>query len=195
MELSFIDPKLIRRIENSPKEKDLLRNSLGKGTFRILDATAGLCRDSLRMSYWGHKVWACERDVELGKMLESSLAEARAHEFYQDWIERLSFYPGATESFLKENPEITFDIVVIDSMFPDEKRKGLPKKNIQELKALVSDDSDNAAELLTFCHDFAWKQKPKKILVKRPLKAPALDRFRVSHSFEGRSHRWDLYLP
>ena len=195
MQLSFLDPQLMKRLENSPREKDYLRNALGKGKFRILDATAGLCRDSLRMAFWGHEVCACERDSKLSQLLVTAYTEALADDFYAPWLNRLKIHALSTEAFLAANPHETFDIVVVDSMFPDEKRKGLPKKNIQELKLLVEDDSDNAAELLNFLYDFKWEKKPKKILVKRPLKAPPFPTHKASMAYKGRSHRWDLYLP
>lgn len=195
MELSFLDPKLINRIERSPREKDLMRDALGKQkNLRILDATAGFCRDSLRMAYWGHIVTACERDSTLSQMLLKAYEEAKTDAFYTAWIARLTLHPESTESYLSKNPNAVFDIVVIDAMFPDEKRKGLPRKDLQEIKALVEDDSDNAEELLRFCYGFAWKEKPKKFLVKRPLKAPSLAFKKASHEFCGRSHRWDLFL-
>ncbi len=195
MELSFVDPKLISRIERSPREKDLMRDALGKNkNMRILDATAGFCRDSLRLAYWGHTVTACERDPTLSKMLLAAYEAAQKDDFYANWISRLSIHAQPTEEFLKKNPNAVFDIVVIDAMFPDEKRKGLPRKDLQDIKALVEDDTDNAEELLRYCYEFAWKEKPKKFLVKRPLKAPALTFKKASHEFRGRSHRWDLFL-
>ncbi|MEZ4814034.1 MAG: class I SAM-dependent methyltransferase [Bdellovibrionota bacterium] len=169
MELSFLDPKLMSRIERSPREKDLMRDALGKNkNMRILDATAGFCRDALRLAYWGHTVTACERDPSLCKMLTAALEEAINDEFYSPWLNRLSFYPQSTESFLKAHPHSIFDIVVIDAMFPDEKRKGLPRKDLQDIKAIVADDSDNAEELLKFCTQFAWIEKPKRFWSNAP---------------------------
>lgn len=195
MELSFLDPKLISRIERSPREKDLMRDALGKNkNMRILDCTAGFCRDSLRLAYWGHTVTACERDPQLSKMLLAAYEEAKNNDFYSPWITRLSIHAEATESFLNKHKDAHFDVIIIDAMFPDEKRKGLPRKDLQDIKALVEDDSDNAEELLKFCLEFPWKEKPKKFLVKRPLKAPSLKIKKASHEYEGRSHRWDLFL-
>lgn len=172
-----------------------MRDALGKNkNLRILDCTAGFCRDSLRLAYWGHTVTACERDPHLSQLLVTAYEEARNDNFYKGWIDRLSIRAEATESFLKKNPNLAFDIIIIDAMFPDEKRKGLPRKDLQDIKALVEDDSDNAEELLKFCLEFPWKEKPKKFLVKRPLKAPSLKIKKASHEYRGRSHRWDLFL-
>lgn len=194
MELSFIHPQLIRRIERSPREKDLLRDALGKEkSLRILDSTAGLCRDSLRMAYWGHTVTACERNPQLAKDLLAALEEASHHDFYQEWLSRLKIIPTSTEDFLASSKE-EFDVVVIDPMFSQEKRKSaLPKKEMQELKAYLSEKNptDNAAVLLEAC----WNLGAKKILLKRPLKAPAANHRKCAHSYRGRAHRWDVYLP
>ncbi len=196
MELSFLDPTFINRIKRSPQEKDLLRTALGKTKkLKILDATAGLCRDALRMAHWGHTVCACERDPSLAQLLLQCFEEAKSDPFYSKWIQRLLVVSTSTEEFLLTHPDAAFDVVVIDAMFPDEKRKGLPKKNIQELKALLKNDKDNAEEIFSFCWKYTWALPPKKILVKRPLKAPPFKGIKASHEYKGRSHRWDLYLP
>jgi 16S rRNA (guanine1516-N2)-methyltransferase len=173
-----------------------MRDALGKNkNMRILDCTAGFCRDALRLAYWGHTVTSCERDPTLQTLLLAAFDEARKHDFYAPWIERLHFVANSTEDFLNNNKNSVYDIVLIDAMFPDEKRKGLPRKDLQDIKAILADDTDNAEELLKFCLEFPWKEKPKKILVKRPLKAPVLSIKKASHEYRGRSHRWDLYLP
>lgn len=195
MQLSLIDPQLISRIERSPREKDLMRDALGKlKNLRILDCTAGFCRDALRLAYWGHSVSSCERDPQLQNLLQKALAEAHTHDFYRPWLNRLHFFPMSTEAFLQQNKDSIFDVVIIDAMFPDEKRKGLPRKDLQDIKAIIHDDSDNAEELLQYCLEFHWKEKPKKILLKRPLKAPPIKLKKPSHEYRGRSHRWDVFL-
>ena len=196
MKLSFIDPQLVRRIEGSPREKDLLRAALGKDkSLQILDCTAGLCRDSLRMAYWGHTVTACERNPGLAQKLLEAYAEASAHEFYKPWISRLKIIPSSTEEFVSKVKKGDFDLIVIDPMFASEGRSALPKREMQELKALLEVEGaerscDNAAELL----EATWDLGAKKILLKRPLKAAPANERKCSCSYRGRAHRWDLYL-
>lgn len=189
---SFLDPTFKRRIEQSPQQKDLLRDALGdlKGKkLRILDATAGLCRDALRLAYWGHEVWACEREQKLSQEILSAFEEAEADDFYKSWIHRLNYIPKTTEEFLSGWKELPFEIIVIDPMFAIEGRKSLPKKELQLLQEKVS-DKDNAEELLNFC----WKYKAHKIILKRPLKSPPIGPRKPTHSYKGRAHRWDVYV-
>lgn len=186
--VSFLDPAFKKRIKQSITEKDLLRKALGpaKG-LKILDATAGLCRESLRMAYWGHSVWSCERSQALCEHLKAAFAEASTDEFYETWISRITFVAQSTEDFLKQYSE-NFDVIVIDPMFPEEKRKALPKKDLQFLRTLV-DSNDNSEFLLQSC----LPRATKKLLLKRPLKAATLGN--PIHSYTGRAHRWDSYAP
>jgi 16S rRNA (guanine1516-N2)-methyltransferase len=203
--LSFISDALIRRIERSPQEKDLLRAALGKAKsskgLRILDATAGLGRDALRMAYWGHLVVACERSPQISAELIKAHQEAKEHPFFSSWIERLKIIPQSTEDYLNAHKGESFDVVVIDPMFPTEKRSALPKKDIQFLMENLepSDESDNAQALLNFCWQHPWKSENFKILLKRPLKSASLlagakTPHKALHSYKGRAHKWDVYL-
>lgn len=185
--VSFLSEAFKKRIERSMHEKDLLRKALGKDkNLRILDATAGLCRETLRMAYWGHHVWACEKNRELAHHLQLAFEEARGDEFYASWISRVTFVSKATEDFLTN--EASFDVIVIDPMFSEERRKALPKKDLQFLGTLVGHD-DNSEFLLKKC----LPHVSKKLLLKRPLKASTL--LKPLHSVIGRAHRWDVYAP
>ena len=189
---SFLDPTFKRRIEQSPQQKDLLRDALGdlKGKkLRILDATAGLCRDALRLAYWGHEVWACEREKKLSQEILNALKEAQHDDFYKSWIHKLHYIPQSTEDFLNEFKGLSFEIIIIDPMFAIEGRKSLPKKELQILQEKVSNE-DNAEELLSFC----WKFKAQKIILKRPLKATYIGPRKPTHSYKGRAHRWDVFV-
>ncbi len=189
---SFLDSSFKRRIEQSPQQKDLLRDALGdlKGKkLRILDATAGLCRDALRLTYWGHEVWACEREKNLSDEIISRLEEARRDDFYKKWIYKLHYIPQSTEEFLTQWKGLGFEIIIIDPMFSIEGRTSLPKKELQLLKEKVSNE-DNAIELLNFC----WRFKAQKIVLKRPLKASFIGPRKPTHIYKGRAHRWDVYV-
>lgn len=187
---SFLEPAFVRRIERSPFERDLLRTALGREkNLRILDATAGLCKDALRLAFWGHAVTACERDPRIAEGLLVAREEASHHFFYSTWISRLKIIPQSIEDFVRDNPTEKFDLITIDPMFPSEKRSSLPQKDLQFLAESV-DCEDNASDLLNFC----WELGAKKILLKRPLKCPEIGPRKPTHQFYGRAHRWDVFV-
>ena len=191
--LTFCEAAFIRRIERSPREKDLLRAALGKGkSLKILDATAGLCRDALRLAYWGHLVTACEREPAIFCEINAAYSEALEHSFFRPWLKRLQLFSGSTEEFLAHTSD-GFDVIIIDPMFSDQGRTSLPQKDLQYLKTKAAPDED-PGELLQQCWNQCSRLGVRKILLKRPRKSPPIGPRAPTHSYMGRAHRWDVFV-
>jgi 16S rRNA (guanine1516-N2)-methyltransferase len=80
------------------------------------------------------------------------------------------------------------DVVYIDPMFPTG-RRAMERKPMRALRQLVGSDIDSG-ELLAMALNVATK----RVVVKRPRKAPALGGRAPSTSHGGRSLRYDVYL-
>ncbi len=165
-----------------------LAKAIGRETRTVLDATAGLGKDSALLAAMGFEVTALERHPILANMLDEALAAAM-HE------PAITALLGARLKFIHRDarrvlPQIghRFDCVYLDPLFPPKRKaSALAKKEIRLIRALVGDD-DDAGELLAL----ARKHAPR-VVVKRPTHAPPLADD-VNVSLGGKLVRYDLYV-
>lgn len=152
---------------------------------RILDATAGLGRDSFVLAAHGAQVLACERHPLLAAMLADGLARARAHPDTAAIAAAITLHAGAAQTQFSA----TFDVIYLDPMFPSRQKSAAVKKDLQILQYLLADaPAQDEAALLKQALAHA-----KRVVVKRPRHAPKLAELPCSGSIEGNSTRFDLY--
>jgi 16S rRNA (guanine1516-N2)-methyltransferase len=158
------------------RPEDPLLRALGRqsGVRTVIDATAGLGRDAAALALAGLEVIAIERAPALGALW----ARARLPL-------RLSFREGDARTLLRALPPP--DAVYLDPMYPEAARKSAQSKDLVMLRQLVGDDVD-APELLAIAREVA----SVRVVVKRPRKSPPLAP--PSHSWQGASTRYDLYV-
>ena len=82
------------------------------------------------------------------------------------------------------------DVVYLDPMFPARTKSAAVKKKFQLLHRLETPCA-NEDELMAA----ALAAKPRKVVVKRPIKAPVLAGVRPSHSIQGKAVRYDVIVP
>lgn len=157
---------------------------------QVVDATAGLGEDSLVMAAAGFDVVLFERDCVIAALLEDALrraahddvlgpATARMHLRCEDSIEGLQSLDHAP------------DVVFLDPMFPAKQKQAKTNKKLQLFQKLESPCSDEESLM-----EAALAAHPRKMVVKRPLKGPALAGRRPSHAIEGKTIRYDcIVLP
>ena len=78
------------------------------------------------------------------------------------------------------------DVILLDPMFPERSKSALIKKKFQLLQQLES-PCGNESDLL----EAAMAVKPRKIVIKRPLKGPYLAGIKPSYSLSGKAIRYD----
>ncbi len=150
----------------------------------VMDATAGLGRDSAVLTGLGCRVSALERQVVVHALLQD--AQWRA-----DGLCRIELLPcqSALDFWsrkLLERP----DIVYLDPMYPERGKLALAKKELQVLRALAGSDED-ADQLLAP----ALAHARRRVVVKRHPQAPWLANRKPAHSLTGERARYDVYLP
>ena len=173
----------------------------------ILDATAGMGKDAFVFASLGARVILLERSRVSAALLCDGLQRAALEEDIADIIERMTFVYGDARflgcsfaegsnladgsnhadgsTLLTETP----DIIYLDPMFPHRKKSALVKKEMLAFQSLIGDD-DDSDELLNVCLQLA----KKRVVVKRPIKAPWLDNHKPSLSMNMKKHRFDIYL-
>lgn len=152
----------------------------------IIDATAGLGGDSLKLAMIADKVIAIERNPVVFALLSSALINARSSSL--TLANKIEAHFG---NAIEQIPQLPIaDVIFMDPMFPPKrKRSALPPKSVRILRNLVGDDSDDE-ELLRVARLYA----KRRVVVKRPLHAQPLAQDHVA-LHEGKVVRYEVYLP
>jgi 16S rRNA (guanine1516-N2)-methyltransferase len=152
----------------------------------IIDATAGLAGDSLKLAMIADRVIAIERHPVVFALLVSALSTARRSSLSA--AEKIEAKYGDAIELIQQLPAA--DVIYMDPMFPPKrKRSALPPKSVRVLRDIVGDDIDED-ELLRIARQHATR----RVVVKRPLHAPPLANDHVA-LHEGKVVRYEVYLP
>lgn len=163
---------------------------LNKGaTPVVLDATAGLGRDSFVLASLGCKVILHERHPVVAALLYDGLQRAYNDTEIGAWmLENMSMIFGSSHTLLAQCQSQP-DVVYLDPMFPHREKSALVKKEMRVFQDLVGGDSD-ADDLLAFAYPLA----SKRVVVKRPDYAPFLDDKTPSMQIKTKKNRFDVYV-
>lgn len=162
-----------------------LKLSDGKNRLTAVDATAGLGEDSLLLAAAGFDVLLYERNPVIAALLLDALERATSIPELASAVARMHVIEGdSTEALplLEEAP----GVVLLDPMFPVKQKTSSAKKKLQILQRLECPCEDEQALL-----DAAISAKPRKIVIKRPVKGPYLASRKPSYSLTGKAIRYD----
>jgi 16S rRNA (guanine1516-N2)-methyltransferase len=181
------------RHRRSAGHNELLGRAVGVGRkpgLRVIDATAGLGRDSFVLADLGCHVLMCEREPLVALLLESGLARglASGDPWLGSVLAHLRLFQGDAMTLPPVEIE-TADVVYIDPMFPPRSKRAAVKKEMALFQLLLAGREDDAEALLAWC----LQQEVARVVVKRPLKAPGLAGGRPSHAIRGKTVRYDVY--
>ena len=177
---------------------------------RILDATGGFGRDAFLLADLGCRVDVCERDSAMALLFEDALARASASE--DGWLASVT-----ARMKLHRQDAQTLDlslldgveVIYLDPMFPPD-RRAAPAKEMQVLHQLLAPraseslnegerargivNEDQARETYD-SNLLAWAraQDVRRVVVKRPRRAPEIRGPSPGHSLSGKSVRFDVY--
>lgn len=155
----------------------------------VVDATAGLGRESFLLAGAGCSVISLERSLELYTALQSGLARAQQQPESAEIVQRIQLICVDAREWLAAT-EIIPDVIYLDPMFPERRKSALVKKEMRLLHQLVGTDAD--ADQLLRC---ALRKAKKRVVVKRPSGAPQLADLIPQGCIEGKRCRYDLYSP
>lgn len=154
----------------------------------VVDATAGLGEDSLLLAAAGFTVTLCERDATIAALLADALERAANEPLLAPIVSRMRLVEGDSTEVLASLPAPP-DVVYLDPMFPGRTKSAAVKKKFQLLHHLEPpcEDADTLlAAALAAC--------PRKVVVKRPVKAEPLAGARPSHAVSGKAVRYDVIV-
>ena len=157
-------------------------------TPKIVDATAGLGRDSFLLASLGAQVTMIERSKKMYTLLAQGMDRASQEgSDFQQIIGRMNLLYGDAKELL---PELSADAVLIDPMHPPRKNSALVKLELRQVRQIVGAD-DDAADLIKV----ALGSAKKRVVVKWPAKADPIEGIHAcSHQIIGKSVRYDVFM-
>lgn len=155
----------------------------------VVDATAGLGRDSLVLATLGCEVTMVERSPVAAALLADALRRAAADINTAVIAARLRLVHANAAQWLGALPPDAYpNVVYLDPMFPERGKNAAAKKDMQAFQQIIGDDEDSPALLAA-----AIKVAQNRVVVKRPRQGAAIDGVKPSASIVGQSTRFDLY--
>ncbi|MEO6698634.1 MAG: class I SAM-dependent methyltransferase [Paraperlucidibaca sp.] len=195
--VDFADAALQRRISHGHGAGEAVARACGlrKGaTPRVLDATAGLGRDSWILASLGAQVEMVERVPLVHALLADGLRRARLDLQLAATAEHMQLLADDAQAVLQAKlllpVEARPEVVYLDPMFPHRDKSAKVKKDMWAFRHVVGSDTDADALL-----DLARAVASKRVVVKRPRIAPDLNGEEPHQRMLGQSSRFDLYTP
>jgi 16S rRNA (guanine1516-N2)-methyltransferase len=184
--------KMLPRIRRGNLQSELLVKAAKikgfDGVTTVMDCTAGLGEDSILLAAAGFNVKMYERDAIIAALLRDSLQRAAEIDELKPIVARMELHEEdslVALSGLIEAPEVIY----LDPMFPSRQKSALVKKKFQMLHHLEQ-PCENGDEFL----QAALACKPRKIVIKRPLKGEFLGGRKPDYSINGKTIRYDCIV-
>lgn len=173
---------------------ELLGRAVGlgrKSPLAILDATAGLGRDSFVLADLGCEVRLCERDPLIAEMLARAIDAAIS--VSDRWLAGVASRMLLSRGDARALPRAVsgaVDVIYLDPMFPERDKSAAVKKDMALFQLVLRGTPPHDAELL----HWALAQNVARVVVKRPSRAPCLGGLAPSHEIKGKAVRYDVYV-
>lgn len=155
---------------------------------KAIDATAGMGEDSFLIAAAGYQVTLQEQNPVIAALLKDAVRRGKKNSAIKDIVNRMSVVEGESAQILRSMID-EVDLIYLDPMFPARQKSGLINKKLQLIQKLEPPCTDEH-ELF----EAAISARPKKIVVKRPLKSPYLDGKEPNYQLKGKAIRYDCYI-
>jgi len=154
----------------------------------IIDATAGLGRDSFLLASLGAKVILIERSEKMHALLADGMKRAaREGGEFREIICRMTLMKGDAKDFLHE---LAGEAILIDPMHPPRKSSALVRQELRQVREIVGTD-DDAGDLVRL----AFKHATNRVVLKWPAKAdPIRGIKKCTHQIRGKTTRYDVFM-
>lgn len=158
----------------------------------VIDATAGLGRESFVLASLGCQVTALERNPTVHALLADGLKRAQQAEDtdLNQIINHITLHHIAAQDYLTQLEQNLPDVIYLDPMFPERQKSAQVQKEMRFFHEVVGDDADDDVLL-----ELARHKAKKRVAVKRPRLAPLLAGCEPNFVIKGKAIRFDIYLP
>ncbi|UWQ92717.1 class I SAM-dependent methyltransferase [Rhodobacteraceae bacterium M382] len=191
LRIDFVEGSVAHRLRfGGGRGQDLAKamGLRGGKTPMIVDATAGLGRDSFLLASLGAQVTLIERSEKMHALLVQGMERAaREGGQFREIIGRMTLLKGDALDLI---PELAGEAILIDPMHPERKKSALVKQELRQVREIVGTD-DDAADLVRL----AIKHARKRVVLKWPAKAAPIEGVKkCTHQIIGKTTRYDVFM-
>lgn len=191
LRIDFVKGSVAHRLRFGGGRGQALAKAMGlrEGkTPMIVDATAGLGRDSFLLASLGAQVTLIERSEKMHSLLVQGMKRAaREGDQLREIIGRMTLLKGDALDLI---PELSAEAILIDPMHPERKNSALVKLELRQVREIVGAD-DDAADLVRL----AIAHARKRVVLKWPAKAVPLEGVqKCTHQIIGKTTRYDVFM-
>ncbi|MEP5765323.1 MAG: class I SAM-dependent methyltransferase [Halieaceae bacterium] len=156
----------------------------------VVDATAGLGRDSFVLADLGCQVTMLERSAVVFALLRDGLDRARrcGDAWLLAVVQRMSAHCADSSQWLAQQGDACCDVVLLDPMFPQRKKSARVKKEMWLFQQLLEADTPQPGLLEQALHSAR-----RRVVVKRPARAEPLEGRQPDFELAGKAVRFDVY--
>lgn len=181
--IDFLSPKLQYRSQHSALGELVAKACGAKNKPYIIDLTAGLGRDAYLLASLGCHVLMIERHPAMHALLEDALLRLKETQ------PNIQLFLHHQNSHLLSLDKFSIpEVIYVDPMHPERVKTALVKKEMRILRELVGEDVDRLNLI-----EHAFSLGVKKVVVKWPAKQPLELSIKPTHSFKGKSVRFDVF--
>lgn len=183
-----------RRLFGGGKGQDIAK-AIGLHKYKhphVVDATAGLGRESFVLATLGCHITMLERSPAVHALLADGLQRAHRNGDADILaiVERMNLYHASAHTWLPTLPATCLpDVIYLDPMFPERQKSALVQKEMRFFHEVVGEDPDSDALL-----EIAIQYAKQRVVVKRPRHAPELALHKPAFVISGKAVRYDVYL-
>lgn len=154
----------------------------------IIDATAGLGRDSFLLASLGAQVIMMERSSKMHALLDQGMKRAAAEGGQlREIIGRMTLMKGDAKDLI---PELSSEAILIDPMHPPRNKSALVRQDLRQVRDIVGTD-DDAADLVRL----ALMHARNRVVLKWPAKADPIAGIKpCTHQIRGKTTRYDVFM-
>lgn len=191
LRIDFVEGSVAHRLRFGGGRGQDLAKAMGLRagkTPMIVDATAGLGRDSFLLASLGAQVTLIERSEKMHALLVQGMKRAaREGGQIREIIGRMTLLKGDALDVI---PELAGEAILIDPMHPKRKNSALVKQDLRQVREIVGSD-DDAADLVRL----AIKHARKRVVLKWPAKAAPIEGVKkCTHQIIGKTTRYDVFM-
>lgn len=160
----------------------------------VWDATGGLGRDSFVLASLGLQVQTFEQNPAVFALLQDGWQRAQMLPETAEIVSRMVLVHA---DFAQIAPQMLAqharpDVVYLDPMYPERQKSAAVKKEMAYFHELVGQPEPQSDENL---FQAARQIAKKRVVVKRPRLGEFLCGVKPAYQYEGKSTRFDVYLP
>ena len=144
LHIDFLSGKMLYRQKHAGLRKELIARAMGmnpRDNPSILDATAGLGRDSFILASLGYEITLLERSDSMHALLNDAIERAKKNNRIAPVVDRMHLIHADSIEWLQGHQH-QFDVIYLDPMFPERQKSASVKKEMVILQELLGKDTD-----------------------------------------------------